>query len=109
MFGFFEEVKAVVIKDTRNAETLMIDKTRQAMSEVLANRFDSWHEKISFLSEYAHRRGYFVRFSPNQAPLWDWVADRLKTKLIAQNVFDDHFVDGVGDYKNFKERHKIGV
>ena len=104
-----EEVKAIVVNDTRNAETLMIDKTRAAMSEVLDKHFDDADEKLIFLSDYAKSQGWYVRLSTSQAPLWDWVADRLKTRMIPQGVFDDHFVDGVGEYKNPKERRKIGV
>ena len=102
-FDFFEEVKAEVIKDTRSAEILMLDKVRSAMPKVLDNHFDNGDDKMIFLGGYAQSRGYFVTLSPNQEPLWDWVADRLKTTLIAQDIFDDHFNDE-WEYKNLNER-----
>ena len=109
MFDLLEEVKAIVIKDNRNAETLMIDKTRQAMSEVLNKHFDRSEEKIDFITAYAESEGWYIRFTTSQAPLWDWVADRLTTRMVVDNVFNEHFIDGVGEYKNPKERLKIGV
>ena len=102
-FDLFEEVKAEVIKDTRGAETLMIDKVRSAMSKVLDNHFDNWDDKMIFLGGYAQSRGHFQSFNPNQLPLWDWVADRLVPTLVAQDIFDDHFNDE-WEYKNLNER-----
>ena len=102
MFDFFEEVKAEIVKDPRGAETLIITKTRSAMSKVLDNHFDNRDDKMRFLSNYGRSRGHFVTLSPNQEPLLDWVADRLKTTLIAQDVFDDHF-DDKWEYVNWEE------
>ena len=44
MNDFLEDVKSEVVKDTRNAETLMIDKVRGAMGKVLNSRFDTGEE-----------------------------------------------------------------
>ena len=104
-FDLLEEVRAEVIKDTRGPETLMIAKVRHAMSKVLDNNFDNSEDKMNFLGNYAQSHDWFQTFNPNQPPIWDWVANRLKTKLVAQDVFDNHYNDK-WEYKNSKERQR---
>ena len=98
MFDFFEEV----IKDPRGAEILMMSKVTDAMRKVLETHFDNLEGKDHFICKYARELNLdYNSISPLQPCLFEQIADRIKTRLITLDIFDDHFIDG--DYKNFKE------